>query len=1039
MDVPATPTTASPSADTLAIATPLAVLPSPKVPAAFDGGLGYNDVARNPEDKVVVQVGPWPDFQDGDTLMILWGLKDDEDGTPVATQPASLADAYKIVDVYVTSREIARLGSGPRYVGARVIHRLGLPSNSPRSPILVKLDVPGGHDPIADSPYVNESLLAPEVLPPRIDPPAGAPDPAAPAATVRIAPYANMAEGDMLTVRWNIEGNEIAYGPVTQDEVDAQATLEITIDRATVDAGGSGDAVRINYYVYDRAHNWSLWSLVKQVEVVDPKAPQAPWVEGTVDDAGEILDVDTLGTDPATVLVEGSGALKGDSVIVHWGGATAAGLPVTTYDTDPQAPSRPGQTLSFSIPNLYVKPLAQGTVRAWYTIDPVDGSKQRISARRNLAVNGSANAPIPPRVSEAKGELLDPADVTGDVAHGIVPAWDGMQPGDDVTLVGEGKKANGDPTRWDKTQHISGNMQDKDVPIGIPREVIDILLDGSLRLYYVITPYGTARQGRTLRQSTLAVLRSDPLDLSVRTAGAQPKLQAPDILHLDADNVLDPETYTTSEIQIPAYNGITAKDRVDVAIRGGLAPFADWTYVNSPATPPSFPLLEDFIADAGNHDRTLIATYTASRTGYLGNSNELAFRIGVPVPFAIDGSPVELVGTEERAREATGGKQPYTYLSNNTSVVVVPDQASGLIRAVSDGNATITARDDAGASGTYPVRVTGNTLVLLRPEPDFLVGETIDIGNITDPQGLRVVVRQYQGMAALQAITLECLAAVSPSPTIPSQTVSSLRDYEFFVPMDYLLRVAAMETPRMRFAYSVNVAGTLHDAPPTDVSLKNSSLEPLHIDNEPLQMILGGDDASRRAEGGVPPYRYTSSNAQVVTVNDSDGTTIAHSQGRATITVTDSAAARASYTADVHLPPMLTENFSSAPLGQISAELPLELPSMKISHNASGLIPFIGTAPAPAAPELEGSYLSGYSVETPVELSLTYSYSKVSFGAGPAGLSFAAYDREGTLVAQHTTQTYKQTVTLIAAPAGKRIKRIAFFGNGGVDNFVLTP
>lgn len=771
-----------------------AALPAPRIPLALDGGLGYDDVARTPDVSLVVQVGPWPDFQDGDTLQILWGATE----TVVATRPSSRADANTVVDAFVLARTIQNLGDGTHPVKARVTNSLGIPVTSPPTATLVKLSVPGGHDTDAHTPYANENLAPPVVDPDTIEP-------TTPSAVVTIAAYENMAAGDAVTVRWNVANNDI-FHDVTAAE--AGLPLSIPIDREALDAGGVGEALKITYQIYDLAHNWSLWSPHALVDVIDPDAPQAPWVEGTVDDAGEVLDVDALGSAALSVLVEGSGALKDDAVTVHWAGATAAGQPVL-HETPVQQPTRPGQTLTFSVPNDKVKPLAQGSARAWYTIVPVDGSKTRTSARRNLSVIGQIVQLVRPGVAEAKGDTLDPADLTGDFAHATVPAWSGMQVGDGVSLVGEGRRANGELTQWTESRQVSGAMLDKDISIDIPRNIIDVLVDGSLRLYYLVAPFGTARQGSRVQRAARAALRSDNLDLAIRDASAQPQLPPPAMPELD-NGVLDPDNPTTVHINIPAYTDIATKDRVDVALRGGIEPFDDWLPVASPANPPSFVLPKNII-DA-NRDQNLTVTYTVTRvSGGNARSQSLSFRIGA------------------------------------------------------------------------------QAIVLLRPEPDFLEPEgRLDIDKITDPRGLRVLVKQYQGMAIGQKIALRCLSPLGHHYPA-EQTVDRVRDFEFFIPKAYIQTIVDEVDPAIAgFDYTVTTGGgSTQTSPRNDVTFYGYT--PLTIDRSTMYIVDTGS-YRREATGGTPPYFYAALDPEIVEVFlPKEGWVRGKANGSTKVEVTDSA------------------------------------------------------------------------------------------------------------------------------------------------------
>ncbi|HVI54003.1 MAG TPA: hypothetical protein VM621_02995, partial [Luteibacter sp.] len=86
-------------------------------------------------------------------------------------------------------------------------------------------------------------------------------------------------------------------------------------------------------------------------------------------------------------------------------------------------------------------------------------------------------------------------------------------------------------------------------------------------------------------------------------------------------------------------------------------------------------------------------------------SQSAAYPVLVVTAFAIDDSLVSLTGTASYTRAATGGVPPYTYTSSNSTIIRVPNSSEGVIQAVADGKATITARDSASGSGSYPVSV----------------------------------------------------------------------------------------------------------------------------------------------------------------------------------------------------------------------------------------------------------------------------------------------------------------------------------------------
>lgn len=83
---------------------PDAALPAPVIPAAFDGGLGYDDIVRDPTAFVLVQAGPVPDLMSGDVITLYWA------GEIVAI--LSVTTGSDIISLPVPVRDIRRLGEG---------------------------------------------------------------------------------------------------------------------------------------------------------------------------------------------------------------------------------------------------------------------------------------------------------------------------------------------------------------------------------------------------------------------------------------------------------------------------------------------------------------------------------------------------------------------------------------------------------------------------------------------------------------------------------------------------------------------------------------------------------------------------------------------------------------------------------------------------------------------------------------------------------------------------------------------------------------
>lgn len=101
------------------------VLPPPRVPDAEDdtdgnGGLGYDDILRYPARLILFIVGVWDGFEDGDTVQILLGDR------VYGSAPASSADKFGSVDVFVPAERLSFLPDGVHNFVARVVNHLGI-------------------------------------------------------------------------------------------------------------------------------------------------------------------------------------------------------------------------------------------------------------------------------------------------------------------------------------------------------------------------------------------------------------------------------------------------------------------------------------------------------------------------------------------------------------------------------------------------------------------------------------------------------------------------------------------------------------------------------------------------------------------------------------------------------------------------------------------------------------------------------------------------------------------------------------------------
>lgn len=152
----------------------------------------------DPDAFITVQCGPVGIARPGDKIDLYWP---DNAGDPQLVGTQYIGDGNITVSIQVPVAEILRFGTDIHNVYYNFVDSLGSATPSVELPVTIKLTVPGAPydsgENDSGTPYINEALLAPTVAPNPIyedDLPAGA--------TVTIAPWENMFEGDVLTLNW---------------------------------------------------------------------------------------------------------------------------------------------------------------------------------------------------------------------------------------------------------------------------------------------------------------------------------------------------------------------------------------------------------------------------------------------------------------------------------------------------------------------------------------------------------------------------------------------------------------------------------------------------------------------------------------------------------------------------------------------------------------------------------------------------------------------------------------------------------------------
>jgi hypothetical protein len=588
--------------------SPSTTLPAPKVPAARDGGLGYDDL-KNRNGYTYVDVGPLLDAMGGETVSVSLN------GAPVATHTVTSDDlAEDVIPVAVSNAKFVDAGDGIHTLTYTLVYEEGEGEDlSAPTDVLVKRSVPGGLDPSPGTPEYNENLKVAFVEP--------SPVPAdAVSVSIDVELWINAAVGDVMTVSWN--GALLESSPL---ETPFPARFGLSLTAAQVLDAGVGSAVPVTWGVIDVAGNWSGWAkkTLVDVRIENPGSVAAPHV-GDKDHAWTEIDLATLGSADLMVFTpEYAGAVKGDSVIVHTYG-TSVGGDAVTFDTVPQTMMGDGFGLTFTVPNASIQALAASNLRAWYSVSGKGDSKSVW-----LPVVGAAQGDLPvPSVTEAVdtngdglADRLDP-DHAKPSAH-VVIDYPGMALYDTVTLALDGTAGSGAPVQ------VTFDRQISDVaPLTVVVNQTDVLkfLDGQMEVYYRAEPFGKRKHPALIR--ALLPTESTHLALRVRRGSAEQPLPAPTVDEL-VDGLLDPAAEEAT-LRAPLYPRIAKGDEITYSWVGSVSTRSQTYKVSDPTrTPPDYAGHDFIVANTGSE---VIVSYAVERgTGPATPSEVMKFRIGIAI------------------------------------------------------------------------------------------------------------------------------------------------------------------------------------------------------------------------------------------------------------------------------------------------------------------------------------------------------------------------------------------------------------------------
>lgn len=653
--------------------------------------------------------------------------------------------------------------------------------------------------------------------------------------------YPTYASGDVVVLTFGginrdgipLDGTKYTYH--WPDPAPIRHTFDVPYDKALALVGGE---IHASYTVQTDtapkpAPSGIAVTLVTgtPVKLPQPAVPEA--IGGELDPAAAGLYV--------TVLVRADYPFfqATDRITLYWRGESLDGQTVVSDQQFQLGSDAVAGGLRFAVARAKVAQVAGGNVTVSYDVQTLSNV---IVTSDPLALtvktgSGSIGLPLPIVEGVSPDDTLDPADV-GDTIVVHVPANAGFLPGDALQVVWQGVGVGGSFTTLPQPANTAG------VRFEVDKSVLGPNAGQRVTVYYIVIRPGVDDQDSEKRHLTVLEDASEG-DLPAPTVTQAPNGTLDPIAAASGATVVVPAradleagdtvtatfgNYTTSPPQ-PAAPGMTfVIPAGEVARYLGTRVSVFYTRWRG-GTPLTSEVLPLQVLDIPDEDpRVIPPTFIQANNTFVLDLGTFSGDATVKVtawPLMAAGQHFWLkVGTWDLAIQ-----EPVTNTGDFTRVL-----DRDLLSTLADGSRVAihlhVAFDGGGISSAksftsppYTVKVK-TPIVLLRPEPDFLQpDETIAVDAITDPRGLRVTVKWFEGMAAGQTITLTCTSAVETFTPV-AQLVTALTNYEFFIPKRNIEAIADLETPRARLRYDVTAPGVSERSPYTDVTFLRSASEP---------------------------------------------------------------------------------------------------------------------------------------------------------------------------------------------------------------------
>ncbi|MND36134.1 hypothetical protein D3C80_267850 [compost metagenome] len=572
------------------------------------GEAGINLAAARenfPRDGLQLFIPPWQEMGNGDSVAVLLG------DIQVASKSIAADEVNARQTLFIAPKQLTNGITTISYVVTRAGQ---MPEDSAATPVLIKLDRPGGQDQNGHTPGHSalKLNLPQEIIDGGVDK-----DAAADGVPVTIEPYPFMAEHDEIRLTW---GGQFVSHTVTRAEVDQ--SIVMTVDEATILAAGDSDGggLAVAFEVYDLVDNQSEdWSAEVRV-VVDTGGSRldALFVKEAVDN---ILDLEQLGSAPVTLqIVAGDPRIFNpeDEIIVNLAGTSADGVVVDI--SYPPKVVGPLGILYLSVPNADVRRLAKAQAVFSYQLKKADDGTLMQAKGRFINIVGEPAQLAAPVALDASGGSLDPTLPTTTIE---VPWDETMAAGQVIDLKWYGTKPDQTVYFPELTPHdISNNEENAKQPIK----------------FYVEGRHLVAIEGGSLELSYELINEEGVVRRSLATARfniGEPRAELPVPIVRDAPgNVLDPDKLPPNgtSLYVTRYTGIAIGDELHFTWNGSTTgPYEDWIKITANNIGrPEFALVIPLEQVKGDLNGTVSASYWVKRVedGRVSQSDVLTLHIG---------------------------------------------------------------------------------------------------------------------------------------------------------------------------------------------------------------------------------------------------------------------------------------------------------------------------------------------------------------------------------------------------------------------------